>query len=961
MAKRSNNGALWLLIGVVALIAMVPREVWIGLGVLSGIAFVAFVGIKLHGNRSRPNARPATTSSAPREPTLAELMARDSSAKTSGRTKASAQERVKANSKDSQVARQSKDWVASRESLGDENRQRTELLRAKFPPMAPSIESAPALSVPTQPLPMSTQPGHQAIDSPANDSSAGMVRPAAFDARVEHVVAVPEPIAHQSQLSPGSVAAARPVPEHALSQAQERDAIARQSQDWNATRAKLADAGRERSEHLRDKHSPAQLEEARERFYSASTAAPSQTSNHAIPAAPAGYGQTRWLKAGESFDIAGLTISGGMLYLGPKLTAPDGGVEPALVNPQLPVANQGDFRYRQTSYWPKYGDLTPETRRAYLSWLAQGRSHPQCELGLVFLYFYGLERRAVWDSQSDPAAKDDWPDIREEVRRLLSIYGNAGSFNHYAGALLNWLELGGFPSKLYQEPIPDLPRSFELPPYLRLALGQASIDRVSLPPALAISWLRLSPDGHLRTAATRCPVEFERLFSQRYQDAFGAGMVLPKNRTKLKFVYQPASPGLLDTKLSLSFGDVPDVSALSAPIRQLREIAEQCTEELGSYSRMVGKDPSMAGSLEGLLLLPATLWPDEARARLAATTQEMRDGRLALTLSDLISGLGGNPKAFNRERVRSLARALEAVDVGFEPYVLAGARAPGEEDVVVIFAQPTREPTLGVGAEFQTAALTLQLAAAMAQADGEFHEREVAHLRAEIDRWTQITPAERQRLHAHLQWLAASPPTLASLKKKLEPLSTAAKETLAAFMAALAQADGYVSPDEVKFLEKIYKTLGVEPNRVFSDVHSASAGGKASGGIKAERKGFHLDADRIASLQEDTAKVSVLLSKIFAEEPTSVPLPVTAEPEPESEAHSPLGLDEVHSIFLRLLLSRPEWTRSELEDAAADLELMLDGALEQINEAAFDAFDEALCEGDDPIEVHTYLLEKIEA
>jgi hypothetical protein len=62
-----------------------------------------------------------------------------------------------------------------------------------------------------------------------------------------------------------------------------------------------------------------------------------------------------------------------------------------------------------------------------------------------------------------------------------------------------------------------------------------------------------------------------------------------------------------------------------------------------------------------------------------------------------------------------------------------------------------------------------------------------------------------------------------------------------------------------------------------------------------------------------------------------------------------------------LLLSRPEWARAELEDAAADLDLMLDGAMEQINEAAFEAFDEPLFEGEDPISVNTQLLEKIEA
>lgn len=294
-----------------------------------------------------------------------------------------------------------------------------------------------------------------------------------------------------------------------------------------------------------------------------------------------------------------------------------------------------------------------------------------------------------------------------------------------------------------------------------------------------------------------------------------------------------------------------------------------------------------------------------------------------------------------------------------EPHVLGGARAPGEADTVVLFSQPVSDARAGSRVEFQTGALTLQLAAAMAMADGDFHAKEAEHLRTEIERWTHLTQAEQTRLHAHLHWLSSGPPTLASLKKRLEPLSLAAREAIAAFMATLAQADGFVSPDEVKFLEKIYKALGVETKRVFSDVHAASAGNAPNLPKPTEKGGFRLDADRIAALQADTARVSALLSKIFTEEAAS-PAP---EPEPitESAGGSLLALDAAHSALLRLMLSRPSWSRSELEDAAADLELMLDGALEQINEAAFDAFDTQLCEGDDPVEVNSELLEKLEA
>ena len=238
-----------------------------------------------------------------------------------------------------------------------------------------------------------------------------------------------------------------------------------------------------------------------------------------------------------------------------------------------------------------------------------------------------------------------------------------------------------------------------------------------------------------------------------------------------------------------------------------------------------------------------------------------------------------------------------------------------------------------------------------------FSEQEAAHLRHQIERWNHLSPRSRERLHAHLQWLTLVPVTLVSLKKKLEPLEHTAKQAFATFMATLAQADGVVSPDEVKFLEKVYKALGVESTQVFSDIHAASAGHTPA--PRTAAKGFRLDTARIAALEQDTARVLALHADIFTEETIQTPAPsVEAEPK---RAAGLLGLDETHSALMLLMLSRPQWTRAELEDAASDLGLMLDGALEQVNEACFDAHNIPLSEGEDPIEIHPDAIENIEA
>lgn len=991
MAKRSTGEGMWLAVGVLVLAVMIPKKVWIGAGVIGVSAVVVYLIIK-HLRQRADAKRDAYR----HEPTLAELIAANELQRSALRAVSppSLPSRSRTTLEHSLVSQsppaakltgESAERLATDQAAIEVNREHVQPPDDEFYSTSSRREerrSSPvhsALPIPATPHApqdgsslVGGASGSQAIELLNMSKDWNSARQALVEANRKRAQSLRDALPLSSQFVNERMSA--PVMRSPSATSPEPPMLPRMGERGAAEGSPLAPAPSpyptetplpklERT--IRNLMSVFQGLSEPEHLYSVKPNANAPLPPaHALPAAPAGFGEGRWIPPGESVTVAGVTLTSGMLYVGGRLKALSGDAEPCLISGQHTVARVGNYRTRQMGYWPSYAEASPEERRAYLNWLSDGRSDPDCDIGYVFLFFYGLERRVIVDSRSDASARNDWPAIVVELRRLLVIYGDkSGTFNRCAGELLSWIELDGKSGQLYARPVPDFPRTYELPPYLRLALGQAAFDRAPLPAHLALAWIRLSPACSLRTAAMRCPNEFGNLFAQRYHEVFGSGLVLPKNRTKLKFVYQPASAGLHGANITMAFGDVPDVTALTAPVKKLMDIANQCTDELGSYSRLIGKDPAAAETMEGLLLLPAAIWPSSTQAKLRALTAQMCDGRLSLTLKDLITALGGANQVVNRDRVRSLARSLEDAEIGMEPHVLAGAKAPGEQDTVVLFVQPFVESDVGSRAEYQMAALTLQLASVVAQADGIFHDREIAHLRAEVEAWSHLTLAERRRLHAHLQWLTASPMSLASLKKKLEPLPVAARETLAAFMAALAQADGLVSPEEVKFLEKVYKALGVESKRVFSDIHTAGSGGASVSIVRDEKQGFRLDAGRIAALQEDTARVSALLSKIFVEEVDNAPALVTPahDSEHEGKGNAPLGLDQDHSALLRLLLSRPDWTRAELEDAAADLDLMLDGALEQINEAAFDAFDEPLFEGEDPISVNTKLLEKIEA
>lgn len=112
-----------------------------------------------------------------------------------------------------------------------------------------------------------------------------------------------------------------------------------------------------------------------------------------------------------------------MVYVGTNLPTPFGTNDPCLIDPSKPVAHVGDYTERQMGYWPSYSQIAPEARRAYLNWLGGGRKDPEADVGYVFLFFYGLERRVIIDGAKDDSARGEWPEIAAELRRLLAIYG----------------------------------------------------------------------------------------------------------------------------------------------------------------------------------------------------------------------------------------------------------------------------------------------------------------------------------------------------------------------------------------------------------------------------------------------------------------------------------------------------------------------------------------------------------
>lgn len=696
----------------------------------------------------------------------------------------------------------------------------------------------------------------------------------------------------------------------------------------------------------------------------------STPASYRIPDRPAELAKldARWLPVGEPFEIAGEKVSGGMIYVGTNATRGQGYTEPSMINPKLPVARGVvDIAARLTSYWPSYDSISPEARRAYLQWLSSGRKAPHANIGYVFLFFYGLERRALVDAQISPEAAAELPAIIAEVERLLPIYAENNSFQGYACRFLDFISTGSGREKRYLTKPPAVdPSTYEMPADLRLGLGQLAQDKLPVPVDWALAWVYSDYNISLRTPASRCQAEFAKLFQMKYESVHGAGIVLPQNKTRLKVEYRPASSVLPAMKVE-GTEDIPDVAAVTGPRNKLQKLADECMAELDSYSRYLGRNPDSPDALEAVLQLPIVLWPAATRAELESLKERIGDGMVVMSFGELAGRLK-SAGALSRDKVMALARALESLHIGLQPDVLGGSRTPKAEDAVALFATSPEDGELRSSPAYSAASVTLDLACAVAAADGDTSPQEIMHLSRHIDSWSHLSPAHRKRLKAHLRLQLNQPPTLQSLKKRLDPLEPSAKRAIVAFLAHLAQADGEVSPAEVKLLERVYKALQLDAQLLYSDLHIAASGQPASAPVASSTVqqatqtgsggGFVLDQDRIAELQKETEQVSKLLAQVFVDEQEIEPEAPAAE-EDVSGNTTLWNLDAEHSAFLRLLVSRSEWSRDELEAVASDMELMLDGALEHVNDAAFDLFDMPVTEGEEPVEINPEIMEKL--
>jgi tellurite resistance protein len=695
-------------------------------------------------------------------------------------------------------------------------------------------------------------------------------------------------------------------------------------------------------------------------------AKPSESSRRATsPAGQSGQSATRWVPLGTPVAVGGLTLPGG-IYVGRELGAVVATrrlTEPALVNPELPVDLSGpDLGGNQMGYWPSYSNIPPASRGAYLRWLEAGRPGG-AYIGYVFLFFYGIERRVLSDATRSESARNEVPVLLSEVERLLLLYDHEGSFRHYATDFLAIARIAGTPKRVSDFTPPRKRVGWDIPLEVKLVLGAIAASNESLPGEWALAWALTSPEIPLRTPATRCPDEFAQLFLSRYMAANGAGLQLKPGSAKLRLEYRPASASF-GGPITLDSGGLPDVTRLAAPIKKLAALVTAVTDELDAYSRYIGRSVDR-DSVRAVALLPVELARDRASSSLRALLANVpTQGHVVIATADVAAILGGpaTPKLGKRD-VTALATLLAAHGVGLEPDVRLGTANFSHQRVVVLWRD--EEALASPGDGFAAATVLLHLGVTVSASDGEVSTLEQQQLESRLASSFELPPAGQRRLRAHLRWLLAERPGLAGLRTRVGAIEEAQRNLIARYLVALAGSDGYISPNEVDSLHRVYGVLGLDAAFLHRDLHAMAASSPtpiieadSDPGDFALPREVLLDDRRLAEVMSSTRQVTEVLNAVFLnEESDSKVSEPTSSEEPDESGLA--ALDETYAVLVRRLSAQPVWPRAEFEALAAELGLLAAGAIETVNDVAFTVSNAPLLEGYDPIELDGHVLKEI--
>lgn len=706
-----------------------------------------------------------------------------------------------------------------------------------------------------------------------------------------------------------------------------------------------------------------------------------------VMSAPSHQSKPRWLGHGDILQVKGFEIAHPMTYVS---STRGSAIDPSEIDRSLAVA--GDAEAEDLPYWPWYARMNSAQRQIYLDWLSSDRTKLPASDGYLFVYYYGLERRALVDDA-------DHKTVFKEVQRLRQVYEayapkrGRNSFMNYSSAFL-WFLAAYKPDEVKRKRIQRLAELTRIwnEEKLAAALAWCVSREQPLPSWLAYAVAEQSPQSQRSVVTKRVGDEFRVLFANRYNEQFGDGLQLRTSKRERRISYGPASAVIDHASLT-----VPNALGIPSQFKRLSEIWNSCIDDLrklSSVSRGKTDAPLTAKEWEAMppeLRRSVEHPQNDAICDLIAGNAD-EEGHVFVRAGELARAM----QLEKRDRItigqsRAIAVTVEHIGFALEPDPRLTGKSYKAETLIAAFPQAYEgEPDYE---RYGGAACMMRLGLAVAEADGRIDDEELHRVRDQIEDGFELNDHERRRVEALQTLLLKTGSDIAGLGKRLqEVVNETGRRSVGKLLVGVAACDGVITKGELRALRKCFRALGLTsealdstllelaPDLADGPVKVAQGRPRAPGepipSARAASAEIKLDREAIARIMHETRDVSALLAEAMGIPTDGQPgLPVAVMDPPADGVDEPLPPTRTSdapnrpttskkvpparfAAFYEELIAKKRWLRPDAAQLARDHGHMLSGAIESINEWAIDELGAQLVyDGDDDVELELDLLE----
>ena len=695
-----------------------------------------------------------------------------------------------------------------------------------------------------------------------------------------------------------------------------------------------------------------------------------------------------WAGVGESIQIGDFTIKDPITFWSDgKLRSPEASCIDITLpiwiidekNPVYPINDD----IQDIPDLPTYKDLTSRQRGNYLLWLSKGKKTDLDEIGYAFIYFYGLERRAIVE-------KKDYDTILDEVTRLLSRYSSSKLFNQYLNNFIRYIIAGRLnqtDESTIKKYFPSFDELYDNSLMTVLAWHGLKDKKVSWELAYSIA-----NESHKTTKSTiliKAPDLFKKLFEKKFLSSNPEGLEIKSLTHQHRCFYHAMSPTLENVIRLNNVTDVSQPIVLNVPdinssqFETIFSAWDECIEELKPVSYKLNITEGQI-TREIYNVLPDLLKKEIEHPDLKAwqnfiSSKKPIKGTIIAQISEIATLLGGIDKRETLTSIQCHTITTTAQDIGFilVPDQKVSRTSYKWKDSVAII--PINN-TIHTSEKFPQAALIFEMAHTIAASDENVSEIEEIFLHKFISEQFTLNAFEIECLIGLQQVIEIQPPSLSKIGKRLSKhLNPEQKLAIANFLGDIVLLDNKFVKKEQRSLKTVFKALEIDPSvsdELIKKLLIGQIPEEPTSVLKPRkaRKGevippqvitpeFSIDKEKLKQTMADTQAVQWILASVFEQEQDEIDVDIESEvkiPKPlDMEEMKPMGidlpfspesvstLDTRYHLILNDIMKLDELSQDDFTNLAKKHNLMPRAVFDEINSWADEEMGDFLLEEDE--------------